>query len=95
MSVKDSIGGMQKPGENFGSDGCAFESCRGRSSIKVPFQESLRKNRPVRGLHVPYVVFENEDDTTTHQPEQLAARLEPVLDHLNSLRNEALQIYGD
>lgn len=33
----------------------------------------------VRGRRVPYVVFPNEDDVTTGQPERLAARLEAVL----------------
>lgn len=91
--------------------------------VRVPFEESLRKNRRrfnpdkpdsilehgltdekmerlyrdddwsalapeqsgylnVRGQRVPYVVFPNEDDVTTGKPEQLAARLESVLDNL-------------
>ena len=33
----------------------------------------------IRSQRVPYAVFENEDDVTTHKPEQLAARLEVVL----------------
>jgi hypothetical protein len=33
----------------------------------------------IRSQRVPYVVFENEDDMTTHKPEQLAAWLEAVL----------------
>jgi hypothetical protein len=36
----------------------------------------------VRSIRVPYVVFENEDDVTTDKPDQLAARLEDVLDRL-------------
>ncbi|NOY97999.1 MAG: hypothetical protein GXP40_02185 [Chloroflexi bacterium] len=40
----------------------------------------------VRGMDVPYVVFENEDDVTTGKPEQLAARLEDVLGRLWELR---------
>lgn len=40
----------------------------------------------VRSAHVPYVVFENEDDVTTDKPDLLAARLEIVLDKLWKLR---------
>ena len=88
--------------------------------VRVPFEESLRKNRQrfnpqkpdsilehgltdakmerlyrdddwltlapeesgylnIHGHSVPYVVFPNEDDVTTGQPEKLAARLESVL----------------
>ena len=36
----------------------------------------------VNGIRVPYVVFDNHDDVTTHQPEALAARLE---DRMNAL----------
>ena len=36
----------------------------------------------VRSIRVPYVVFENEDDVTTDKPDQLAARLEEVLERL-------------
>jgi hypothetical protein len=36
----------------------------------------------VHGQSVPYAVFPNEDDVTTGKPEQLAARLESVLDAL-------------
>ena len=36
----------------------------------------------VRGLRVPFAVFENEDDVTTGKPVKLAARLEQVLDGL-------------
>ncbi len=91
--------------------------------VRVPFEESLRKNRRrfnpdkpdsilehsmpdekmerlyrdddwatvapgdsgrlnVRGQSVPYAVFPNEDDVTTSKPEQLARRLESVLDTL-------------
>jgi hypothetical protein len=88
--------------------------------VRVPYEESLRKNRrrfnpdkpdsvlehglpddkmerlyrdddfasiapgdsgliEIRGQHVPFVVFPNEDDATTDKPEQLVARLESVL----------------
>jgi hypothetical protein len=91
--------------------------------VRVPFEESLRKNRRrfnphkpdsilehgltndqmerlyrdddwsiiasdtsgflnIHGLSVPYSVFPNEDDVTTRKPEQLAERLESVLDKL-------------
>ena len=40
----------------------------------------------VRSAHVPYVVFENEDDVTTDKPDLLAARLEIILDKLWKLR---------
>ena len=36
----------------------------------------------IRGQDVPFVVFPNEDDITTGKPEQLATRLESVLDRL-------------
>ncbi len=36
----------------------------------------------IQDQRVPYVVFENEDDVTTGQPDQLSARLERVLDRL-------------
>lgn len=88
--------------------------------VRVPFEESLRKNRrrfnpdkpdsilehgltdekmerlyrdddwsamapddsgrlSLRGHNIPYVVFPNDDDVTTSNPERLAARLESVL----------------
>jgi len=91
--------------------------------VRVPFEESLRKNRrrfnpdkpdgilehglsdekmerlyrdddfasvapcdsgqvEIHGHRVPYVVFPNEDDVTTDDSEQLAARLESVLGEL-------------
>ena len=91
--------------------------------VRVPYEESLRKNRrrynpdkpdsilehglpdekmerlyrdddfaavapgnsgriEIRGQHVPFIVFPNEDDVTTDKPEQLAARLESVLGEL-------------
>lgn len=94
--------------------------------VRVPFEESLRKNRrrfnpdkpdsilehglsdvkmerlyreddfaaiapgdsgriDIHGHSVPYAVFPNEDDVTTDKPEQLAARLESVLDGLWNL----------
>jgi hypothetical protein len=40
----------------------------------------------VRGIQVPFAVFENEDDVTTGRPELLEARLEEVLRLLWSLR---------
>jgi hypothetical protein len=40
----------------------------------------------VRGIQVPFAVFENEDDVTTGQPESLGARLEKVLGLLWTLR---------
>jgi hypothetical protein len=40
----------------------------------------------VRGIRVPYVIFENEDDVTTARDEALGTRLEPVLDRLWTLR---------
>lgn len=39
----------------------------------------------VRGLRVPYMVFENHDDVTTSQPEQLGQRLEARLGALWAL----------
>jgi hypothetical protein len=97
--------------------------------VRVPFEESLRKNRrrfnpekpdsilehglpdeklerlyrdddwaavapgdsgrlSVRGQNVPYVVFPNEDDVTTGKADQLAARLESVLDKLWELHQQ-------
>lgn len=97
--------------------------------VRVPFEESLRKNRrrfnpdrpdsilehgltddkmerlyreddwstlapgeqghlELRGHSVPYVVFPNEDDVTTDQPDLLAARLEAVLGSLWKLRKQ-------
>jgi hypothetical protein len=91
--------------------------------VRVPFEESLRKNRrrfnpgrpdsilehglpdaklerlyrdddwaeftrgdpqflKVGGLQVPYAIFENEDDVTTSRPDELASRLEQVLERL-------------
>ncbi|MGZ9234813.1 MAG: hypothetical protein ACXW4E_04745 [Anaerolineales bacterium] len=91
--------------------------------VRVPFEESLRKNRrrfnpnkphsilehgltddkmerlyreddwssiapsdsgylSLRGQHVPYAVFPNEDDVTTGRRDQLAVRLESVLSKL-------------
>jgi len=40
----------------------------------------------VRSIRVPYIVFENEDDVTTGQPDVLAARLEAVLGRLWELQ---------
>jgi hypothetical protein len=41
----------------------------------------------VRSIRVPYVVFENEDDVTTGNPDLLAERLEQVLGQLWELRS--------
>lgn len=104
--------------------------CAGIIYVRVPFEESLRKNRlrfnperpdsilehglsdekmerlyqeddwdtlaandeqgflSVGGQGVPYVVFPNEDDVTTGQADQLAARLESVLGKLWELRRQ-------
>jgi hypothetical protein len=40
----------------------------------------------VNGQHVPYAVFENEDDVTTGKPDLLGARLETTLGRLWDLR---------
>ncbi len=48
-------------------------------SSYAPGEAGLLKVRDVR---VPYAVFENADDVTTDKPEQLAARLEQVLQDL-------------
>ena len=94
--------------------------------VRVPFEESLRKNRrrfnphkpdsilehgmtddmmdrlyrdddwstlapgdsgvlSLHGQSIPYVVFPNEDDVTTGNPDQLAARLRVTLDQLWAL----------
>jgi len=91
--------------------------------VRVPYEESVRKNRrrfnpdrpdsilehglddekmerlyreddfatlakgdsgliEIRGHRVPFIVFPNEDDVTTGNPEQLAARLESILGEL-------------
>jgi hypothetical protein len=42
----------------------------------------------LRSIRVPYVIFENEDDVTTGQPDLLAARLEAVLGQLWELRHK-------
>jgi len=42
----------------------------------------------INGLRVPYVVFENEDDITTSNPQGLAERLEDVLDNVRQLDTE-------
>ncbi len=39
----------------------------------------------VKGIRVPYVIFDNHDDVTTDKPEQLAARLEDRLGALWTL----------
>jgi hypothetical protein len=97
--------------------------------VRVPFEESLRKNRrrfnpdkpdsilehglsdekmerlyreddfvalargdsgflELRGQQVPFAIFPNEDDVTTGNPEELAARLETVLGELWELGQE-------
>jgi hypothetical protein len=45
-------------------------------------------NLRVRGMHIPYVVFENEDDVTTNTPDLLATRLEDTLSRLMKLISE-------
>jgi len=40
----------------------------------------------LRSIRVPYVVFENDDDVTTGQPDLLAARLEGALERLWELQ---------
>ena len=40
----------------------------------------------VRGIRIPYVIFENEDDITTARDEALGTRLVSVLDRLWTLR---------
>jgi hypothetical protein len=40
----------------------------------------------VKGIRVPFAVFENGDDVTTGKPKQLEARLEKVLGRLWELR---------
>lgn len=51
---------------------------------------TLTANHPdvltVRSTRVPYIVFENADDVTTHKPDLLAARLDQVLSRLWTLR---------
>jgi hypothetical protein len=42
----------------------------------------------VRGIRLPYTVFENEDDVTTGKPELLKERLEKVLGRLWELRTQ-------
>ena len=100
--------------------------------VRVPYEESLRKNRrrfnpdkpdsilehglsdekmerlyrdddfatvapgdsgliEIRGQHIPFAVFPNEDDVTTGRPDQLAARLESVLGELWKLYQERIQ----
>ena len=97
--------------------------------VRVPYEESLRKNRrrfnpdkpdsilehglddekmerlyrdddfatitdgdsglvEIRGHNVPYIIFPNEDDVTTNNPDQLAKRLESVLGKLWNLYSD-------
>lgn len=42
----------------------------------------------IKGIRVPYVVFDNHDDVTTNQPDKLAARLEAQLGTLWQLRQD-------
>ena len=44
----------------------------------------------IRSQRVPYAVFENEDDVTTNKLEQLAARLESVLNSLWAHRTQEM-----
>ncbi len=52
--------------------------------------DEFSKNDPefitVRGLNIPYAVFENEDDVTTNTPELLAERLKAALAKLWDLK---------
>jgi len=41
----------------------------------------------VRGMQIPYVDFENEDDVTTQGGELLSSRLEAVLGKLYQVQN--------
>jgi hypothetical protein len=41
----------------------------------------------VKGIRVPYVVFENEDDVTTARDEALGERLEEILGRLWMLQS--------
>ena len=124
------FGGQFSRGSEHGGYAQAFQHLSddvlGRAAIlyvRVPYEESLRKNRQrfnpdrpdsilehglddkkmerlyreddfaaiakgdsglidIRGHQVPFAVFPNEDDVTTDKPEQLAARLETVLEKL-------------
>jgi hypothetical protein len=53
--------------------------------------ETFRQPDPdflhVRGISIPYAVFENEDDVTTAKPDQLASRLETNLECLWQARH--------
>ena len=44
----------------------------------------------IRSQRVPYAVFENSDDLTTNQPEQMVSRLESVLSGLWSQRTQVI-----
>ncbi|HEY44362.1 MAG TPA: hypothetical protein G4O11_10305 [Anaerolineae bacterium] len=44
----------------------------------------------VRGIRVPYVIFENEDDVTSAKGEALRARLEKALGRLWTLKQDSL-----
>jgi len=54
--------------------------------------EEFKGNDPefieIKGIKVPYAVFENEDDVTTNKPELLGARLNEVLGKLWEIRNK-------
>ena len=52
------------------------------------FAAANPKHLIVRGIHVPYVIFENEDDVTTKGGVALRDRLETILDKLWSIRHE-------
>ena len=51
------------------------------------FSKSNAEFVKIRGMDVPYVVFENEDDVTTDTPALLADRLEKELAQLWKLKN--------
>ncbi|MBT3336528.1 MAG: hypothetical protein HN855_02480 [Anaerolineae bacterium] len=52
------------------------------------FSKSNLEFVTVRGMDIPYAVFENEDDVTTDTPSLLAERLEEVLSKLWELKNK-------
>jgi len=44
----------------------------------------------LKGIQVPYAIFENEDDVTTNKPELLESRLSDILDRLWQSRNKKM-----
>ncbi|MBT3323204.1 MAG: hypothetical protein HN392_13050 [Anaerolineae bacterium] len=58
---------------------------------EVDWEEFSKENPEfieIKGIKVPYAVFENEDDVTTNTPSLLAERLEEVLTRLWRLQNK-------